>query len=219
MTLTGRGRPRPGRAARTRHKSLSRRRRVLGPHRHDRLAGVHIEPWRRRQARLAGTFCPLIAAPEREIRQDWRRYSGHEHVEVGAVGEASAPCPYNHTECDHRHREPQLPEPPHAPRVPPQTELPQNHAHNDTSRLRTRRAEARAASGRGLGAELGDDAVRESDGAGDRKQCDQQIDGTHGAGSGSLRLGGARWHVAGTFLEGEGRVQHRFTRSIGASSS
>ena len=49
-------------------------------------------------------------------------------------------------------------------------------------------------------------------GAGDRKQCDQQIDGTHGAGSGSLRLGGARWHVAGTFLEGEGRMQHRFTR-------
>jgi hypothetical protein len=42
------------------------------------------------------------------------------------------PNPYKHTESDHTHREPQLPEPPHSPLVPPESERPQNHAQDDT---------------------------------------------------------------------------------------
>ena len=58
---------------------------------HDRLAGVHIKPRRRRQARFAGTFHPRIATRKRPASQDRHPYRGHEHIEGGPAGEASAP--------------------------------------------------------------------------------------------------------------------------------
>jgi hypothetical protein len=87
------------------------------------------------EPRFAVAFCLRIAAPKRDFNHNRHGYSGREHVEVGAIGEAGALGLINSTTASAiaEMASPQLPELPHSPHVPPQSELPQKHARNNTA--------------------------------------------------------------------------------------